>query len=204
MNAALKCVAVAAVAGLALGQEPVISPEKEAAIARQYAVELRRQTTPLPIPEVLAYVERVGRRLAGGFRDGIVWTFELTAEESETEPVGAPGGLVLVPAGAILRTADEESFVRALAHAMAHVAGRLFVRSASGSIPLLLVGHGRNVLAPRAVGEELEREAGALAADALAKTGAITTGEYAEIQEQVRAKLNPPKPARRPPTLHRK
>jgi hypothetical protein len=54
-------------------------------------------------------------------------------------------------------------------------------------------------LAARA--EQLEREADALAAEALNKAGDVYTGEFAQIQEQVRGR---PKPPRRPPSLYRK
>src|SRR5260370_13923813 len=53
------------------------SKEKEAALGKTLAEDLSRQTTKLDNPEVQAYVERVGRQLAGHLPD-TSWTFNFT------------------------------------------------------------------------------------------------------------------------------
>ena len=163
------------------------------------------------LPSVRSWVERIGTVLAQGFRQGISWSFELTSDASATEPMSAPDGFVFVPAGAILTATDEREFIRAVAHQMAHAANPALVtapRSDSGTIPLIYTGgwtgHGPSAVFPRAFAgrvERLEREAEALASEAIDKAGDIFTGEFTHIQDQVRGR---PKPQRRPPSLYRK
>ena len=153
----------------------------------------------------------MGTALAQGFRQGISWSFELTADASATEPAAAPGGFVFVPAGAILAAADEREFIRTLAHQMAHAANAALLtapRSDSGTIPLIYTGgwtgHGPNAVFPRAFAgraEQIEREAEALASEVIDKAGDVYTGEFTQIQDQVRGR---PKPQRGPPSLYRK
>jgi predicted Zn-dependent protease len=192
----------------------VLSSEKEAALGRQIAAEIRRQSTPLDLPEVQVWIDRIGRQLASGFRPGIPWAFELTADETSAEPTSAPGGFVFIPAGAILSAASAEGFVSRLAHQMGHVANPNSMRPARtegtnvASIPLVFMGgwlgHGHGVLVPKALtthAQQLEEEADALASEAIAKAGELPTADFNKIQQLVRGR---PKPARRPPTLHRK
>jgi len=193
----------------------VLSSEKEAALGRQIAAEIRRQQAPpLDLPEVQAWIDRIGRQLASGFRPGIPWTFELTGDETSVEPMSAPGGFVFVPAGAILSATGADDFARRLAHQMGHVANPNSMRPARtegtnlASIPLVFMGgwlgHGHGVLVPKALtphAQQLEEEADALASQALAQAGDLAVADFNKIQQLVRGK---PKPARRPPTLHRK
>ena len=200
-----------AVALLSTAHAQVQPSEREQAMARAYAAELRRHSVPLDIPEVSHWLERVGARIASGLRPGSPWSFELTADRSAKEPVSAPGGVVFVPAGAILAATDERAFVDALAHQMAHTANPNSLRPVKpleASIPLVFMGgwlgHGHGVLVPKSLtahAEQLEREADAIAAEALSKAGDVITGEFPKIQELVRDRT---KTHRRPPTLHRK
>lgn len=203
MNTALRLIAVATL-GIAQGHNLT----REQALTRSYAADIRRQSTPLSTPAVQSWIDRMGNQLAAGFRSGIDWSFEVTADASATEPVAVPGGTVFVPAGAILAAADEQAFMRLLAHHMAHAANPnslVPVRANGVGIPMIFMGgsHG-NQLVPRAFNahvEQLEREADAIAGEALATVENISSGQFDEIQELVRGT---PKPSRRPPTLHRK
>ena len=188
-----------------------VNREAEAALGRQIAAEIRRASPPLNLPGPQAWIDRVGKALAQGFRPDISWSFELTSDVAATEAMAAPGGFVFIPPGAILAAADEREFMRTLAHQMAHAANPALLtapRSNSGTIPLIYTGgwtgHGYNAVFPQAFArrlEQLEREAEALASEAIDKAGDILSGEFTHIQDLVRGR---PKPQRRPPSLYRK
>lgn len=204
MNTALRLIAVATL-GIAQGQDLT----REQALTRHYAAEIRRQSTPLSMPAVQSWIDRIGNRLAAGFRSGIDWRFDLTADASATEPLSVPGGTVFVPVGAIMAAEDEQAFIRLLAHHMAHAANPnslVPVRANGVGIPMIFMGagHDRQLLVPKAFTahvEQLEREADAIAGEALTEVEVLSSGHFEIIQELVRGT---PKPARRPPTLHRK
>lgn len=82
MNTALRLIAVATL-GIAQGQDLT----REQALTQHYAAEMRRQSTPLCLPTIQSWTDRIGNRLAAGFESGIDWSFELTADASATEPI---------------------------------------------------------------------------------------------------------------------
>lgn len=121
--------------------------EKERALGAGLAAEIRNQAGPLEIVGVSAYLEHVGTRLAS-FVPGGEFRFEVV-DSKGSEPVGLPGGFVLVPASFFLATEDESEFVGMLAHAMghAHLRHLLVTRSGAGEggIPLVFMGGGMGV-----------------------------------------------------------
>ena len=133
-----------------LAQESVnlYSVEKEQAIGRQYASEIRRQSEPVGDPLVVAYVERIGRQLVSHLKEPrLEYTFEVISGGEWTEPFSLPGGYVFVPARALVNARDEDEFAGMLAHTVGHVALRHGTRSASrgqianmASIPLVHMG----------------------------------------------------------------
>ena len=116
--------------------------EKERALGAAMAAEHRRQTKPLDIPDVSAFVERVGGRLGAAVPGG-EFRFEVVVAE-RTEPVGLPGGYVLVPASFLLAVEDEAEFAGMVAHAMGHASlrhGFVNLREGKeGTIPVFLTG----------------------------------------------------------------
>jgi beta-barrel assembly-enhancing protease len=127
------------------------SKEKEAALGAGLAEDARRQTTKLDNPEVQAYVERVGRRLAAHLPDtSLTFTFAVITDDRggpTHEPIAIPGGYLFVPTSLVLAAQDEAEFAGMLAHAMIHVAARHGTREARRSqiahetaIPLIYIG----------------------------------------------------------------
>jgi predicted Zn-dependent protease len=127
------------------------SKEKEAALGKGLAEDVRRQTTKLDNPEVQAYVERVGGRLTAHLPDtSLTFTFAVIADEQGVpthEPISLPGGYIFVSSSLILGAQDEAEFAGMLAHAMIHVAARHGTRNATrgeianlATIPLIYMG----------------------------------------------------------------
>jgi predicted Zn-dependent protease len=127
------------------------SKEKEAALGKVMAEDVRRQTTKLDNPEVQAYVERVGGRLAAHLPDtSLTFTFAVVSDDRggpTHEPYALPGGYIFISSSLILGAQDEAEFAGTLAHAMVHVAARHSTRNATrgeianlATIPLIYMG----------------------------------------------------------------
>lgn len=124
---------VALTAALAVAQPT--PKDKLTALGNALAAEVRRESQPFANDEVDAYVRRTVARLPAPVR------VELVSRKS-CEPIGLPGGIVLVPAEFLLAVEDEAEFVGMLAHAMAHATlphGFLSLPNTSG-IPLIFAG----------------------------------------------------------------
>jgi Zn-dependent protease with chaperone function len=189
------CAWVAAV-GLSMagwGQEPVrsLSLEKESALGRGLAAEIAKKTTAVENPVVQAWVEELGRKLAGRLELApLGYTFRLIAAspgERPGKPMALPGGVVFVPMRLLRDAQEEDEVARALAHAMAHVALRQGTRDGK---PLVFLGGwqglcaGGGAVVPRGFLEEQKRreaEADALAAKLM--EGFEPTRRLAEIQK---------------------
>ena len=124
--------------------------EKEAALGKQLADDVRRTTTRLD-DAVQAYVERVGRRLAEHLPDtSSTFHFEVIVDDRggpTHEPIALPGGYIFVPQALLKAAHDESEFAGMLAHAMVHVVARHGMRTATqiqlanqATIPLIYVG----------------------------------------------------------------
>src|SRR5437016_5267099 len=105
-------------AGLAAAQERepgrgvnFYSIEQEIALGRQLADDFRQRTRVLERPNVLAYVNAIGQRLAketGG--PPFQYTFALVADDSTMmhEAASFPGGFLFVPVSLILAAQNED------------------------------------------------------------------------------------------------
>jgi predicted Zn-dependent protease len=134
--------AIALLAALPLiAQQPVgsgvnfYSLEKEAALGKQMAAEVRGQATVLESAMAQDYLNRLGQRIAAQL-PGERWTysFSLIANDdggATREPRALPAGYVFVPASLVLAAQDEGEFAGMMAHAMAHVASRDWTRQAT-------------------------------------------------------------------------
>ena len=164
---------------------PTLTPGKEAALGRQLAAEFSRTAAPVDSPLLNDYVRRLGDKLAAFIPDAkSPFTFSVVADEAcpLQEPLGLPGGYVVVPAGLFVAAEDEAEFAGILAHAMEHIARRDWFQSADpkiGAIPLIFLGGGfgctTGSLMP--VGLLPSRRASELAADALA-AGVVARAGY--------------------------
>ncbi len=118
------------------------SMQKEMALGRQLAQEVRRQAKVLDDPLITEYVNRVGQNLVRNSDAKVPFTFEVI-EGPEVNAFALPGGYVFVYTGLIKMADEEDEFAGALAHEIAHVAARHMTRNATkgqlaqiGAIPL--------------------------------------------------------------------
>jgi predicted Zn-dependent protease len=127
------------------------SLEKESALGKQLAAEMRRRTTDLENTVVQEYVNRLGQKLAISIPGAKApFTFSVISEDpcaTMHEPAALPGGYVFVPAALFLAAQDEAELAGMLAHAMAHIVerhgtGRVTRGEVTkdASIPLIFMG----------------------------------------------------------------
>jgi predicted Zn-dependent protease len=124
------------------------SVEKEQALGRQVAMELRKGLQPVSDAGVDAYVQRIGQELLAQVTDlPFPVQFEVHSGGSSTEPAAVPGGFLFVPVEALANSNDESEFAGLLAHAIGHAVLRHETRSATrgqvvnlASIPLIYMG----------------------------------------------------------------
>jgi beta-barrel assembly-enhancing protease len=106
------------------------SVEREIAVGRTLASDIRSRTTPIPSQPVRDYVTLIGERLAAQLPDALFpFTFEVLAPGTPAlEPMAVPGGTVFVPAELILDAQNESELAAHLAHAMIHISERHYTR----------------------------------------------------------------------------
>ena len=122
------------------------SIEKEIALGKQLAEEVRRQSKLIDDPIVGEYVNRLGQNLARNSDATVPFTFQIVQGE-QLNAFAFPGGFVFVYTGLIEATETEAELAGAMAHEIAHVAARHITRQATrsqianyASLPLILLG----------------------------------------------------------------
>jgi predicted Zn-dependent protease len=122
------------------------SLEKEIAMGRQLAEEVRRQGKLLDDPIIGEYVNRIGQNLVRNSDAVVPFTFQIV-EGDQLNAFALPGGFVFINTGLIEATESEAELAGAMAHEIAHVAARHMTRQASraqlvdyASLPLVLLG----------------------------------------------------------------
>lgn len=123
------------------------SADKEQALGKQIAAEVRRQSKPLDQPAVAAYVKKIGSRLVSKLpQTSLTYDLEVINTDA-TEPIALPGGYILIPASFFLAVNNEDEFASMLAHSIGHVVMRHGLRGTSrgavdnaASIPLIFMG----------------------------------------------------------------
>jgi predicted Zn-dependent protease len=99
--------------------------DKQPAIGKQVAEELRRHTTTVQSQEVQNYVMRLGARITGQLRDlAFSFTFSVVSTGGDNalhEPLAIPGGDIFVPSNLLLTANDEAEFAGMLAQAVARL-----------------------------------------------------------------------------------
>jgi beta-barrel assembly-enhancing protease len=198
------------IAGMSLAaQEPgnLYNLEKEAALGRQLASEMSRQTTAIDNSSVEDYLKRLGARIAAQIPDAkLPFTFRLIADEicrPTHEPGSFPGGYIYVPLALFGEADDEAEFAGMLAHSMEHVALRHGTRAArqgqianSGMIPVIFLGGwngtcaDESVLVPasfRETARNYELEADAAAVQAISRAGLDPSGLARYLERRLRS-----------------
>jgi len=102
----------------------LFTPDQDVQVGRQSAAEVERQIPMLSDAAATAYVQRVGRRLAGNAAGpGFTYRFRI-ANLSDVNAFALPGGYVYVHRGLLERVRNEGELAGVLAHEIAHVALR--------------------------------------------------------------------------------
>jgi predicted Zn-dependent protease len=122
------------------------SLEKELALGKQLAIEVRKQVKIVEDPVVSEYVNRLGQNLV---RNSDV-TFPVSFEVIDSAEINAstlPGGHIFVNTGLMTLSANESQLAAAMAHEPGHAAARHATRQATrdqiagfGTIPLPIFG----------------------------------------------------------------
>jgi predicted Zn-dependent protease len=108
------------------------SLEREMALGKQLAEEVRRQAKMYDDPIVTEYVNRVGQNLARNSDAKVPFTFYVIEDDS-LNAFAFPGGHIFVHTGLIRVASEEDEFAGAIAHEIAHVAARHMTRQATKS-----------------------------------------------------------------------
>jgi beta-barrel assembly-enhancing protease len=124
------------------------SLEKERALGKELAAEIKRVSEPIVNAEINPYVNRVGSELLAQLKDrAFDYQFDVISDDATTEPFSLPGGFVLIPVRSFVTAANEAEFIGMLAHAIAHSALRHGTRMATrgqivnmASIPVIFMG----------------------------------------------------------------
>ena len=123
-----------------------LSAEKEAALGKQIARDVRSRTVAIANPEIQLYVTAIGLRLAAHASSPFPWTFEVVTgldDRPPYEPLSIPGGYVFIPLRLLQSASSEREFAQMLAHSMAHQILRdttRFVKPDYATIPLTFIG----------------------------------------------------------------
>ena len=108
----------------------IYSLEKEMALGKQLAEEVRRQAKVVEDPLISEYVNRVGQNLVRNSDAKVPFTFQVI-EGNSPNAFALPGGYIFVYT-ALIKIADEEDeLAAAMAHEIAHVAARHMTKQAT-------------------------------------------------------------------------
>ena len=101
-----------------------MSGEREAALGRQMAQQVERDIGLVDDPELVAYVDALGQRLARHSpRRGVVHRFAI-ADMPEPNAFALPGGYIYVTRGLLAITNSEAELANVIGHEIGHVAAR--------------------------------------------------------------------------------
>lgn len=108
------------------------SLEKEMALGKQLAEEVRRQAKIVQDPLISEYVNRIGQNLVRNSDALVPFQFQVI-EGDAPNAFALPGGYVFVYTGLIKIADEEDELAAAIAHEIAHVAARHMTRQATKS-----------------------------------------------------------------------
>lgn len=101
-----------------------MSPEREAALGAQAAKEVEEQIGLVDDPQLAAYVDALGQRLARHSpRRDVVYHFAV-ADMEEPNAFALPGGWIYVSRGLLAITGSEAELANVIGHEIGHVAAR--------------------------------------------------------------------------------
>lgn len=98
----------------------ILMMQGESGLGHQVAEQVKRQLPMVEDPEIRAYVNDMGQRLAGlAGRDEFDYSFEVIMDDS-LNAFALPGGKIFIHAGAITRSHSEAELAGLVAHEIAH------------------------------------------------------------------------------------
>lgn len=99
------------------------SLQKETEIGRKQAQQIERHMTVLEDSSVKSYIDRVGQNLVR--HSDVATTVQIKVLDApQSDVYGLPGGYLYVTSGLIESSDSEAELAAAMAHALAHIAGR--------------------------------------------------------------------------------
>ncbi|MCL4798405.1 MAG: M48 family metalloprotease [Burkholderiales bacterium] len=105
-----------------------LSPGEERRIGEAIMRDIRRDPAYVDDPEVSAYVQRLGDRLAGGYAGG-TQSFEFfVIRDPQVNAFALPGGHIGLHTGLLLTAQTESELASVVAHEIAHVVQRHMAR----------------------------------------------------------------------------
>jgi Zn-dependent protease with chaperone function len=121
----------------------LFSPQQDVQVGKENAAQVEKQMPMLDDPQVLQYVDSLGKKLASyapNNRAEYAWQFKIV-NSTEINAFALPGGFVYVNRGAIEAAEDEAQLAGVMAHESGHVVMRHGTRMATQALPLeLLMG----------------------------------------------------------------
>jgi predicted Zn-dependent protease len=128
------------------GSFNIYSLDKEMALGKQLAIEVRKQAKIIDDPIIAEYINRLGQNLA---RNSDV-TFPVSFTLIDADDINAftlPGGFIFINTGTLRLSDNEAELASVLAHELGHAAARHATRQATrddmiaaGTVPLILFG----------------------------------------------------------------
>jgi len=98
-----------------------VSFEEERALGQRFDLEAGRRFVLVTDPEVVGYVERLGKRIVRGL-DGSVFDYRFrVVADSSINAFAVPGGYIYVHTGLLLHAANDDEVAAVLSHEVAHV-----------------------------------------------------------------------------------
>lgn len=100
---------------------------EENKLGKQMSAEVEKELRVHKDPEVQAYIERVGNKIARKARDtpqGIKFTFKVIDDDKTVNAFAIPGGYIYVYSGLMKAASDEAELAGVIGHEIAHVTQR--------------------------------------------------------------------------------
>lgn len=105
-------------------QLSLVGERDEISMGRQYDQETMASLQPYGTPELQAYVQQLGARLAAtSERPGLTWTFRLVDDPS-VNAFALPGGFIYVTRGLLSHLNSEAELASVIGHEIGHVTAR--------------------------------------------------------------------------------
>ena len=106
----------------------VLTPAEERELGRSLLREVRRTAPLVTDPEVVFYVDSLGRQLLANAPSADGPFYFLTIDNDQVNAFAMPGGIIGIHAGLMLEVRDEAELAAVMAHEIAHVTQRHLAR----------------------------------------------------------------------------